>query len=195
MPKIPRYLAPVIKQPRMSPEAMSRPYRALAQAGEDIAAMGSRSLRILGAIEAREREAERILLEAKEQAEKMKKEAQEKAEEVYRETYQEIIAQAKRKSVEIKEKARMDAERDAQVFLKRAEKQKKEILKETEEKFGEAVMKYDSDDRLKGNLTSVFEQDAKYKKTIREQEKFVKKNSGLEAAKKHIELFKQLKKS
>lgn len=62
------------------------------------------------------------------------------------------------------------------------------------EKFGGAVMKYDSDVKLKENLSSVFEQDVKYKKTIREQEKFVKKNSGLEVAKKHIELFKQLKK-
>jgi len=62
------------------------------------------------------------------------------------------------------------------------------------EKFGGAVMKYDSDVKLKENLSSVFEQDVKYKKTIREQEKFVKKNSGLDVAKKHIELFKQLKK-
>ena len=87
----------------------------------------------------KEREAEKILLEAKEQAEKLKKEAQEKAEEVYRKTYQETIAQAKRKSIEIKEKARIDAERDAQIFLKRAEKQKKKILKDTEKKFSEAV--------------------------------------------------------
>ena len=87
----------------------------------------------------KEMEAKKILLEAKEQAEKLKKEAQEKAEEVYRKTYQETIAQAKRKSIEIKEKARIDAERDAQIFLKRAEKQKKKILKETETKFSEAV--------------------------------------------------------
>lgn len=87
----------------------------------------------------KEMEAKKLLLEAKEQAEKLKKEAQEKAEQVYSKTYQETIAQAKRKSIEIKEKARMGAERDAQIFLKRAERQKKKILKDTEEKFSEAV--------------------------------------------------------
>ena len=83
--------------------------------------------------------AEKLLLEAKTKADKMKKEAKETAEEIYRKTYQENIDQAKRKTIEIKEQARMDAERDAQVFLKRAEKQKKKILKDTEEKFSEAV--------------------------------------------------------
>ena len=87
----------------------------------------------------KEMEAKKILLDAKEQAEKLKKEAQEKAEEVYRKTHQETIAQAKGKSIEIKEEARIDAERDAQIFLKRAEKQKKKILKDTEAKFSEAV--------------------------------------------------------
>lgn len=87
----------------------------------------------------KEREAERILLEAKEEAEQLKKKAQEKAEEVYRKTYQATTAQVKRKSIEIKKQARMDAERDAQIFLTRAEKQKEKILKDTEEKFSEAV--------------------------------------------------------
>ena len=87
----------------------------------------------------KEMEAKKILLEAKEHAEKLTKEAQEKAEEVFSKTYQDTITQAKRKSTEIKEKARMDAERDAQIFLKRAETEKKKILKDTEEKFSEAV--------------------------------------------------------
>ena len=87
----------------------------------------------------KEREAEKILLEAKEQAEKLKKETQEKAEEVYKKTYQEIIAQALNKSTKMKEKAKMDAERGAQIFLKRANKQKTKISKEIEQKFSEAV--------------------------------------------------------
>jgi vacuolar-type H+-ATPase subunit H len=86
-----------------------------------------------------ERAAEKLLMEAKEQADKLKREAKEKAEEIYRKTYQKAIDQAKRKTIEIKEQARVDAERDAQIFLKRAEKQKKKILEDTEEKFSEAV--------------------------------------------------------
>ena len=86
-----------------------------------------------------ERTAEKILLEAKTKVDKLRKEAKEKAGEIYRKTYQENINQAKRKTIEIKEQARMDAERDAQIFLKRAEKEKKKILKDTEEKFSEAV--------------------------------------------------------
>jgi len=86
-----------------------------------------------------ERDAERLIREAEEQAEKIKKSAQERAEAVYRETCQETIAEAKRKSIEIKEQAKMDAESEAQIFIKRAEKLKKKILASAEQKFGEAV--------------------------------------------------------
>ena len=87
----------------------------------------------------KEREAEKIILEAKEQAEKIKKNAQEKAEAVYRETYQDTIAETERKSIEIKEQAKKDAESEAQIFIKRAEKLKKKILVSAEQKFSEAV--------------------------------------------------------
>lgn len=87
----------------------------------------------------KEREAEKIRLEAREQAEKIEKEAQEKAKEVYRETCQETIAEAKRKSIEIKEQAEIDAESRAQIFLRRAKKQKKKIRIDAEKKFDEAV--------------------------------------------------------
>jgi vacuolar-type H+-ATPase subunit H len=86
-----------------------------------------------------ERDAERLIREAEEQAEKIKKSAQERAEAVYRETCQETIAEAKRKSIEIKEQAKTDAESEAQIFIKRAEKLKKKILASAEQKFGEAV--------------------------------------------------------
>ena len=87
----------------------------------------------------KEREAEKIRLEAREHAEKIKKVAQEKVAEVYREIYQETIAEAKRKSIEIKEQAKIDAESRAQIFLRRAKKQKKKIRIDAEKKFDEAV--------------------------------------------------------
>ena len=87
----------------------------------------------------KEREAEKIIQEAKEQAEKIRKNAQEKAEAVYRETYQDTIAETERKSIEIKEQAKKNAESEAQIFIKRAEKLKKKILVSAEQKFSEAV--------------------------------------------------------
>jgi F0F1-type ATP synthase membrane subunit b/b' len=87
----------------------------------------------------KEREAEKILLEAREQAEKIRKSAQEKAEAVYKKTYRETVALAKRKSIEIKEQAKNDAESEAQIFVKRAEKLKKKILASAEQKFSSAV--------------------------------------------------------
>ena len=87
----------------------------------------------------KEREADKIRLEAREQAMKIEKEAQEKVAEVYREIYQETIAKAKRKSIEIKEQAKIDAESEMQTFITRAEKQKKKIRITAEKKFDEAV--------------------------------------------------------
>ena len=87
----------------------------------------------------KEKEAEKIILDAKAQAERLRKQAQKKGEEIYGEIFRGAIAQAKHRSIEIKEQARIDAERDAQIYLKRAEREKKQISKDTEEKFGEAV--------------------------------------------------------
>ena len=87
----------------------------------------------------KEREAEKIILEAREQADIIRKNAQEKAGAVYRKTYQKTIAEARRKSIEIKEQAKKDAESEAQVFIKRAEKLKKKILVGAEQNFSEAV--------------------------------------------------------
>lgn len=87
----------------------------------------------------KEREAEKIIQDARNQAEQIKLNAQKKAEEVSKKTYQKTIDDAKQKSVEIKEKARNDAEAEAQIFLKRAEKMKKKIRNLGEQKFDEAV--------------------------------------------------------
>ena len=87
----------------------------------------------------KEREAEKIVIEAEKRAEKIKNEAQKKAETVYMDTYQETLAIAKRKSIEMKEQAKKDAESEAQIFIKRAEKLKKTILASANQKFGEAV--------------------------------------------------------
>jgi len=87
----------------------------------------------------KEREAEKIILESREQAEKIKKEAQEKVVEVYKEIYQENIAKAKRKSIEIKEQAKIDTESEMQTFIRQAEKQKEKIRINAEKKFDEAV--------------------------------------------------------
>ena len=87
----------------------------------------------------KEREAEKIIQDARNQAEQIKVDAQKKAEEVSKNTYQKTIADAKQKSVEIKESARTDAEAEAQIFLKRAEKLKKKIRTLGEKKFDEAV--------------------------------------------------------
>ena len=87
----------------------------------------------------KEREAEKIIQEAKEQAERIRKNAQEKAESVYVESYQDTIAEARRKSIELKDRAKKDAESEAQIFVKRAEALKKKILVSAEQKFGETV--------------------------------------------------------
>ena len=87
----------------------------------------------------KEREAEKIIMDAREQAEIIKKRAQEKAEAVYKETYQKAIDDAKRKSIEMKEQAKNDAESEAQIFIKRAEKLKKKILASAEQKISGAV--------------------------------------------------------
>ena len=84
-------------------------------------------------------EAEKIQQEAKEQAEKLKNDAMETAEEIYKKTYREIIDQTMNESIRIKEKAKIDAELEAQIFLKRAKKQKIKISKEIEQRFIEAV--------------------------------------------------------
>ena len=78
-------------------------------------------------------------MDAREQAEIIKKRAQEKAEAVYKETYQKAIDDAKRKSIEMKEQAKNDAESEAQIFIKRAEKLKKKIRASAEQKISGAV--------------------------------------------------------
>ena len=84
-------------------------------------------------------QAKKIMIEAKEKAEALLTEAQEEAEEVYKKTYQETIAQAKEKSIEIKDRAKMEAESEGQIFLERSKKQKEKIRMDTEKKFDNAV--------------------------------------------------------
>lgn len=86
-----------------------------------------------------ERTAEKIILAAKEQAEKIKKNAQERAEVIYSQTYKDTIAEAEHKSKRIKERAKTEAESEAQIFIKLAEKQKKKIISTAEQKFDEVV--------------------------------------------------------
>ena len=87
----------------------------------------------------KEREAEKIIQYAKEQANKIIKDAKEKAETVYRETYQDTIAEARRKSIETKQQAKEIAESEAQIFIKHAEKLKKKIRVNAEQKYREAL--------------------------------------------------------
>ena len=87
----------------------------------------------------KEREAEKIIQDARNQAKQIKLNAQKKAEEVSKKTYQKTIDDVKQKSVEITEKARSEAEAEAQIFLKRAEKMKKKIRNLGEQKFDDAV--------------------------------------------------------
>ena len=87
----------------------------------------------------KEREAEKIVLEAEDKAEKIKTSDQEKADIVFRETYQETISEAKRKSIKMKEQAKKEAESEAQIFITRAEKLEKKVTIDAQEKFEEAV--------------------------------------------------------
>lgn len=75
----------------------------------------------------KEREADQIIFNAKEQAELLIRRAQEKAGLVYNRTYDETINSAKQKSTEIKNNAKKDAESKAQLFIENAEKLKKKL--------------------------------------------------------------------
>ena len=86
-----------------------------------------------------EREANKIVQEAKAQAEKIKNEAQEEAEEIHRKTYDKIVAEAKRRFAELKKQAKESAEREAEIFLRQAEDQINEIQTKAKKKFGGAV--------------------------------------------------------
>ena len=83
--------------------------------------------------------AEKIIIEAKEKAEALLIEAKEKSEEVYKKTYQEAIARARKKSIKIKDQAKVDSESEAQIFLERAKIQKEKTRIEAEKKFDIAV--------------------------------------------------------
>ena len=82
----------------------------------------------------KEREAEKIITKAEKQAEKIKKNAHERAKLIFKETYQGTIAEAKRKSIEMKKRAKKDAESEAKIFIKQAEKIRKKILANAEQK-------------------------------------------------------------
>ena len=87
----------------------------------------------------KEREAEKIVNEARKKAQEIEAKAQEKAELVYKQTHQETINEAKRKAIETKEQAKKDAEAEAQVFIERAESLKKKLVKSAKKNFDEAV--------------------------------------------------------
>lgn len=89
----------------------------------------------------KEREAGKILEEAKVQADRIKQETQEKAEEVFNKAYEQIIAEAKLKSIELQKKAKEARARahEADAILRRAEEQIKEIQMRAKKKFEEAV--------------------------------------------------------
>ena len=76
----------------------------------------------------KEREADRIIVDAKEQAELLVKKAQEKAGLAHKRTYDKTINLAKQKSTSIKDKAKKDAQSNAQLFIENAEKTKKKLL-------------------------------------------------------------------
>jgi vacuolar-type H+-ATPase subunit H len=81
-----------------------------------------------------EKEAKEIQDKAKIQAEKIKQETEEKLDEIYRTAYNEAIAIAEQRVLEMIEKAKKRADRDAQKLLVTAENQIKEIKEETQNK-------------------------------------------------------------
>ena len=87
----------------------------------------------------KEREAEKIVIEARKKAKTIETAAQEQAGSVYKETYEKAINEAKQKAAEIKEQAKKEAETEAQIFVKNSEKLKKELTTSAEQNFGEAV--------------------------------------------------------
>ncbi len=87
----------------------------------------------------KEREAEDIVNAARKEAQKIEADAQQKAELVYKQAYQETISQAKREAILLKERAKKDAESNAQVFVSNAKKMKNKLVASAEENFDEAV--------------------------------------------------------
>jgi vacuolar-type H+-ATPase subunit H len=87
----------------------------------------------------KEREADKIVQEAKAQAEKIRNGAQKRTETVYRKTYEQIVSKAERRSTELKKQVKESAEREAEIFLRDAKEQMQEIQTQAEKKFGEAV--------------------------------------------------------
>jgi vacuolar-type H+-ATPase subunit H len=87
----------------------------------------------------KEREAEKIVNEAKEKAKRIIENAEEEAKELYKGIYQKTIDQAKSESKKIKDKTKKIAESDAQIFLETAEEKKERIRKLAKKNFERAV--------------------------------------------------------
>lgn len=58
---------------------------------------------------------------------------------------------------------------------------------------GNSIYRYKNDGELKASIVSAFERDERYKKVIRNAEKYVKENTAMNIAKKFVELFKSLR--
>ena len=101
--------------------------------------MVSLLLEILKIVRDAESEARKILDEAKVEAERISRVAKTKADEVYSKVYEQAVAGARRRSVELQEKRRNEAEREAEVFLRHAQEQIEQIRIKAEERFDEAV--------------------------------------------------------
>lgn len=87
----------------------------------------------------KEREAEDIVNAARKKAQKIEAEAQQKAELAYKNAYQETISKAKREAIILKERAKKDAESDAQVFIRNSKKMKNKLVVSAKKNFDEAV--------------------------------------------------------
>lgn len=96
-------------------------------------------LEVFEKIKDAEKEAQRIIDEANSQAEKIRIETERKVEDVYRSVYNETVAEARRKSLELEKKAKEKAEVEGESFLRNAEKQVKEVRTRAEKRFEEAV--------------------------------------------------------
>ena len=89
----------------------------------------------------KEKEAGKILEEAKAQAARIEQAVREKAKEAFNEAYEQTIADAKRKASELKKKAMEVRARahEAEMILRKAEGQTNKIRVRAKSKFEEAV--------------------------------------------------------
>lgn len=86
-----------------------------------------------------ERETVKIVEMAKTKAENIRRETEENSREVYRKTYEQLIAEAKRKNEELAKKTQENAKREADKILQATQIQLEELQKKANKNFEKAV--------------------------------------------------------